>query len=125
MSAECRELLTRTEQSVQEVHVLMRELTAASQQQERGLSEISQSTSQMDQVVQGNAATAEETAAAAEELSAQAESMSAIVRNMMLFVRGSRSDGNGTDIVALNAVEHHSQSVPLFRAISSDTHPAN
>jgi methyl-accepting chemotaxis protein len=91
MSSEVKALLAKTETSVQEVHTLMRELSAASRQQEKGLTEINQATSQMDQVVQGNAATAEQTAAAAEELSAQAESMAAIVRNMMRFVRG----GNG------------------------------
>ncbi len=88
VSGEVKQLLVQTESSVQQVHALMRELAQASRQQQQGLSEVNTATRQMDEVVQANAATAEETAAAAEQLSAQAESVGAIVRNLTRFVRG-------------------------------------
>jgi methyl-accepting chemotaxis protein len=48
---------------------------------------------QMDQVTQGNAASAEECAAAAEELSSQAEQLSGVVGELVALVGGAAAAG--------------------------------
>jgi methyl-accepting chemotaxis protein len=60
---------------------LITEISGASAEQAKGVDQINQAVSQMDQVTQSNAATAEESAAASEELAAQAAELSgAVVR---------------------------------------------
>ncbi|MDH4191975.1 MAG: methyl-accepting chemotaxis protein, partial [Betaproteobacteria bacterium] len=61
--------------SVKRVADIVSEISAASQEQMRGIDQVSQAVMQMDQVVQQNAALVEESAAAAENLSSQAEVM--------------------------------------------------
>jgi|APLak6261679142_1056127.scaffolds.fasta_scaffold00028_44 methyl-accepting chemotaxis protein len=57
------------------VDQLVQEVATASKEQSAGLAQINDSVSQLDQVTQGNAASAEQTASAAEELSAQSEEL--------------------------------------------------
>lgn len=64
------------------VSELMGEIAAASQEQARGLSQITQSVTEMDKVVQENATTAEEGASISEELSAQAVNLNSMVHNL-------------------------------------------
>ena len=64
---------------VDEVHV-------GSQEQARGLEQISKSVSQMEHVTQKTAASAEQSAAAGEELNAQAETLQTIVNDIMALV---------------------------------------
>ncbi|GAB1482624.1 hypothetical protein MASR2M78_14400 [Treponema sp.] len=54
---------------------LVREISAASREQDAGVGQISSALSQLDSVIQKNAATSEETAAMAVELAGQAESL--------------------------------------------------
>jgi methyl-accepting chemotaxis protein len=60
---------------VRRVADLMREVTAASQDQTSGISQVNQAVGQMDQVTQQNAALVEEAAAAAQSLEHQAKSL--------------------------------------------------
>jgi methyl-accepting chemotaxis protein len=60
---------------VRRVADLMREVTAASQDQTSGISQVNQAVGQMDQVTQQNAALVEEAAAAAQSLEQQAKSL--------------------------------------------------
>ena len=63
----------------EQIKVLVEEVSTSSQQQAKGIHEISQAMARMEQVTQRNAANAEESASAAEELSAQSATMDHIV----------------------------------------------
>jgi len=72
---------------------LIGEISAASQEQARGIEQINKAVAEMDKVVQRNAASAEESASASEEMNAQAEMMKGFVNELVVLV-GSRN-GNG------------------------------
>ncbi|QJW84403.1 hypothetical protein HK414_13355 [Ramlibacter terrae] len=57
---------------VQEMTALITEISQATQEQTKGVAEVSQAVSQMDHVTQSNASLVEEAAAAAESLNQQA-----------------------------------------------------
>ena len=65
---------------------LVDEVNTGSQEQTRGIDQIGQALTQMDQVTQRTAANAEESAAAAEELSAQSNTLENIVRRLTAMV---------------------------------------
>jgi len=79
----------------QQVKVLVDEINLGSIEQTRGIEQITGSISQMEQVTQSNAASAEESAAAAEELNAQAEAMKDVVKSLRKMVDGEASGTNG------------------------------
>ena len=70
------------------VKTLVDEVNLGSQEQARGIDQISKAIVQMEQVTQKNAANAEESASASEELSAQAETMKAVVSHLEAMVGG-------------------------------------
>jgi methyl-accepting chemotaxis protein len=81
-----------TESSTQ-VKTLVDEVNMGSQEQARGIDQISKAIAQMDQVTQGTAASAEQSASASEELSAQAQALNHIVAQLGTLVGGDgRSD---------------------------------
>lgn len=65
---------------------LVDEIHLGSAEQAKGLSQITDSITQMEQVTQASAASSEESAAAAEQLTAQAESMQEIVKRLQALV---------------------------------------
>ncbi|HEV7300484.1 MAG TPA: methyl-accepting chemotaxis protein [Tepidisphaeraceae bacterium] len=74
------------------VHALIGEIAAASSEQANGIGQVNTAVTQMDQVTQGNAASAEECAAAAEELSSQAEQLSGVVGELVALVGGKANE---------------------------------
>jgi methyl-accepting chemotaxis protein/methyl-accepting chemotaxis protein-1 (serine sensor receptor) len=68
--------------------ILVQEVSVGSQEQKRGLEQISHAMSQMEQVTQTTAASAEESASAGEELSAQADMLRQLVRDLKRFIDG-------------------------------------
>jgi methyl-accepting chemotaxis protein len=81
--------------SSSKVKVLVDEVNLGSQEQARGIEQISKAVTQMDQVTQATAASAEESASASEELSAQAEALQHIVLQLRTMV-----GGNGQEMSA-------------------------
>jgi hypothetical protein len=73
---------------VRKVGELIGEISAASSEQARGITEVGSAISQMDKVTQQNAANAEEIASSTEELSAQAASMDESVAGIHRLVNG-------------------------------------
>jgi methyl-accepting chemotaxis protein len=71
-----------------QVKTLVEEVSLGSQEQTRGIEQVSKSLTLMEQVTQQSAATAEEGAAAAEELTAQSASLIAMVRQLGAMVDG-------------------------------------
>jgi len=72
--------------SATEVKTLVDEVNVGSQEQARGIEQISKAVAQMNQVTQSNAANAEESASASEELSAQAQVLNQIVGGLESLV---------------------------------------
>ncbi len=64
------------------------EIANACREQSAGVSQINNSLSQMDKVVQSNAAQAEETAAASHEMLSQSESLMETVKNILAVIEG-------------------------------------
>ncbi len=73
------------------VNQLMAEIAAASEEQSRGIGQVTEAISQMENVVQQNAATAQESAATAEELFAQAELLENAVLELNDLIKGSKN----------------------------------
>ena len=69
-----------------QVDELVAEIAAASQEQSRGIGQISSAVGQMDKITQSNAAAAEENAATAQELSAQAELLRRAVADLEAMI---------------------------------------
>jgi methyl-accepting chemotaxis protein/methyl-accepting chemotaxis protein-1 (serine sensor receptor) len=74
--------------SAEEVKTLVDSVSSGSEEQTRGIEQISKAVAHMDQTTQTTAATAEEAASAAEELSAQAQTMGGAVRQLRVLVDG-------------------------------------
>ena len=93
------DLVTRTHGAFSEVaeHAskvgeLVAEIAAASNEQAQGIEQVNTAVTEMDRVVQQNAANAEESASASETMNTQAEKMKTIVEDLVSIVVGSRRD---------------------------------
>ena len=69
---------------------LVGEIAAASQEQAQGIHQVNKAVSEMEQVIQRNAASAEESASAAEEMNAQAEQMKVFVDELASIIGGAQ-----------------------------------
>ena len=92
------ELVTKTNDAFAEVATsttkvgdLVSEIAAASNEQSEGIGQINKAVTEMDKVIQQNAAGAEESASATEELKAQSEQMKAFVDLLVSVVQGEKS----------------------------------
>ena len=84
--------------SVTQVNDIMGEIASASDEQRRGIEQVAQAVSQMDQVTQQNAALVEEAAAATDALANQAEHLSGVVS--VFNLDGVDEEGINRDLVA-------------------------
>src|SRR5579862_5098922 len=91
VSKEVSELLSNMREAVEKVNGLLGNITVTSRAQTQNVEQIGSAMGQMDKVVQGNAANAEEAAAAAEELSAQALNLCRFVARLTDIVEGEGS----------------------------------
>ncbi len=74
------ELLAKIVPDIQKTAELVQEISAASNEQDRGTQQINKAIQQLDQVIQQNATLAEETSATADELLGQAEQLQSIIQ---------------------------------------------
>ena len=84
------EVIRAITDSAAQVKTLVDEVNLGSQEQARGIDQISKAVAQMDHVTQATAASAEENASAGEELSAQAEALDSVVNQLAVMVGGVR-----------------------------------
>ena len=91
VSGEVAGILSRIVEKVQKLAQLIGEVSAASEEQAKGIEQIGIAVSLMDKVTQGNAASAEESASASEELSAQARELGDMVNVLLGIVKGDRA----------------------------------
>jgi len=85
---------TITQESAK-VKTLIDEVDLGSQEQARGIEQISKAITQMEQVTQRTAAGAEESASAAEELNAQSETLKDVMEHLISLVGGGEASGSG------------------------------
>jgi methyl-accepting chemotaxis protein len=90
-------------QSANHVRSLVDEVNLGSQEQARGVDEISKAITQMSQVTQGAAAHSQESAAASQQLSAQATAMDAIVVRLRKLIESDVESGEASRIVKTKA----------------------
>lgn len=76
---------------VEKVSGLVSDISVASREQAQGIEQINKALTEMDKVVQSNAADAEESAGASEEMTAQAEQMKLIVQDLVKLVGENRN----------------------------------
>ncbi|MCE5241976.1 MAG: methyl-accepting chemotaxis protein, partial [Desulfobacteraceae bacterium] len=74
---------------------LVSEIAAASQEQSQGIGQVNKAISEMDKVVQGNAANAEESASASTQMNAQATHLQTYIEDLASLVGGRASQGGG------------------------------
>ena len=122
---------------VRQVDELISEVSNATREQMEGIGQINSAAGQMDQITQGNAASAEESAAAAQELNAQARIMRQSVAELLHLVGGksnlaqapaiqhrpaftsTRSAGNSVKLPSRNASQNgHLKAVPALVSTS-------
>lgn len=82
------ERFTEIEELSGKVAVMVHEISEAAKEQAQGIEQVNTGVSEMDQVVQKNAANAEESASAAEELSSQAQEQKTQVQNLRILLQG-------------------------------------
>lgn len=96
ISSEVAQSFEIIQQQIRSLDTLVAEIATASSEQLQGINQVTTAVSQMDQVTQANAGSAEETAAASQELNAQATILSEAVAGLSAVVgqkKPSRSSG--------------------------------
>ena len=88
VARQCGDVLEELVRDVSSVSTMADEIASASEEQARGVSEITKAMSQLDQMTQQNSATSEECASAAEELSAQSEALKNAVSQLVMTISG-------------------------------------
>ncbi len=93
------ESFSQVAENVEKVGGLVGEIATASTEQSQGIEQVNITISEMENVIQQNAAGAEESAAAAEEMSAQAEQMKHMVSELVIVVTGQKEQTGEMDMV--------------------------
>ncbi|NOX24718.1 MAG: chemotaxis protein [Deltaproteobacteria bacterium] len=75
-------------EKTEKISTLVNEVSVASNEQTTGIAQINIAVSEMDKIVQANAANAEETAGVSEELNAQAKSIKDELSQLVLLIKG-------------------------------------
>jgi methyl-accepting chemotaxis protein len=100
---EVSERFRSVETDTRSLATLMASISNASDEQAKGIEQISTATSDLDKAIQSNAANSEETAASAEELNAQALSLQEYVAQLVELVDGGSSlTGTGSPTHDIN-----------------------
>ena len=103
-TAKVAETLNNIQNSALKVAGLVAEIAAASRQQAQGIDQVNVAVSEMDKVVQTNAANAEESSSASEELSSQAQELYSLVAELTAMVSG----GATSELASLQRPGHRS-----------------
>jgi methyl-accepting chemotaxis protein len=93
--AETATAFNEVSNSSQKIGELTGEISSASKEQAEGIKQINKAVSEMDMVIQRNAASAEESASAAQELTAEAGAMKKVVNELTTMVGGNGFSGGG------------------------------
>jgi methyl-accepting chemotaxis protein len=99
--AETNMAFSEVSQSSTRIGQLIGEIAAASSEQAQGIEQLNHAVSNMDRVVQRNAAGAEEVASAGEELSSQAAMMKSMTEDLEVLVGGRRKHHRFAETTAM------------------------
>jgi methyl-accepting chemotaxis protein len=113
ISAEVANSFSTIQERIRQLDSLVAEIATASQEQSQGISQVNTAVTQMDQITQSNAGSAEESASASEELNAQAESLKDTVTNLQELVGGSGRDHAAASAPAAPPVER--KKIPAYQ----------
>jgi methyl-accepting chemotaxis protein len=94
ISAKVAESLNTIVEKARTMDSLVSEIATASQEQDKGIGQLTTAVQQMDKVTQANASNAEETASASEELNAHADSLKETVVELVSLVHNNNNDNN-------------------------------
>jgi methyl-accepting chemotaxis protein len=119
VSEEVSGLLKDIRSTVDEVNTLMRNVSTASKSQHEMVSTINTSVTDLERIIQSNAAGAEETAAASEELSAQAEALNSQVLDLVKVMRGAGAGQSIGDAGQVEPMPLRPQRVDLLAATAA------
>ncbi|MGE0085469.1 MAG: methyl-accepting chemotaxis protein [Desulfococcaceae bacterium] len=86
--AETNESFSDVVKNVADAVNLLADISAASDEQKRGVEQVNIAVSEMDKIVQQNASNAEESASASEEMNALSEKMKEVVKELVFLVKG-------------------------------------
>jgi len=95
ISRETEAALKEISDLAQKVDVLLAQIARASDEQSKGISQVSLAVGEMERVTQSNAASAEETASASQSLSSQSEDLKRIVAELLELV-GAKTAGDSS-----------------------------
>ncbi len=95
--------LTEIQASAGKVATLIAEIASASKEQAQGIEQVNTAVSEMDKVVQANAAHAEESASAAQELESQSRDLDERIADLIQIVSGKRGGEAGPERRRLGA----------------------
>jgi methyl-accepting chemotaxis protein len=118
VSKEVGDILGRVVEKVQKLAQLIADVSAASDEQARGIGHIGSAIGEMDKVTQSNAASAEESASAGEELYAQAKELGDMVVALVGIVKGGGA-GHGAQAAGLRRPER----APVPRRETASANP--
>ena len=108
-------------ESTAKVGSLVSEIAGASKEQSSGIEQVNIAISEMDKVVQQNAANAEESASASEEMNAQAEQLKDYVGELVMMVKGKKDQnvrtGQNRSVKTISHLKHPSGSGKKKRLI--------
>ena len=92
ISAKVAESLSEIVEKARTMNALVTEIASASQEQDKGIGQLTTAVQQMDKVTQSNASNAEETASASEELNAHADLLKDTVLELVSLVQEAAGD---------------------------------
>jgi len=92
--ATTNEAFEKVAESSAKVGDIVSEIAEASKEQSSGIEQVNIAITEMDKVVQQNAANAEESASASEEMNAQADQLRDYVGDLVMLVTGKRDQGS-------------------------------
>ncbi|MCK5541188.1 MAG: methyl-accepting chemotaxis protein [Desulfobacterales bacterium] len=104
--AKTNEAFRQVAESTGKVGEIVAEISGASEEQSKGIEQVNIAITEMDKVVQQNAANAEESASASEEMSAQAETLKDYVGDLVALVSGKQ-----------NSTEHIKKSIKPIKPV--------
>ena len=118
--ATTNDAFTQVAESAAKVGELVGEIAAASNEQAQGIGQVNTAVTEMDKIVQQNAANAEESASASEEINAQAEQMKGFVEDLEALVGGNaknKSKDAHTKVKTPKALTGQAVAVPVKKAV--------
>ncbi len=107
------EAFGKVAESAAKVGDIVSEIAEASMEQSSGIEQVNIAITEMDKVVQQNAANAEESASASEEMNAQAEQLRDYVSDLVMLVTGKKNQAGAVKIHhVIKPISPKSKSVP-------------